>query len=69
MGYFAGWGQAQIVLGSSHIGNQFLFSLFPLILTFDFDLSLGLFRLFGALLGYFVFNVGLKTVLWSTHVV
>ena len=43
IGYFEGWGQVQIVLGSTHIVQQLLFSLFPSILTFDFDLILGLF--------------------------
>ena len=37
IGYFEGWGHVQIVLGSTHIVQQFLFSLFPSILKFDFD--------------------------------
>ena len=35
-------GQAQIVLGSTHIVQQLSFSLFPSVLTFDFVLILGL---------------------------
>ena len=47
-GYFGGWGQVQIVFGSTLLVQQLLFSLFPSILTFDFDLIWGLFCLFGA---------------------
>ena len=50
----------EAVLGSTHVVEQLSFSMFPSILTFDFDLIFGLFWLFEALLGYFVFNVGLK---------
>ena len=46
IGYFEGWGQLQIVLGSTHIMQQLLFSLFPSILIFDIDLILGLFLTF-----------------------
>ena len=46
IGYFEGWDQVQIVLGSTHIVKKLLFSLFPSILTFDFDLILGLFFTF-----------------------
>ena len=53
IGYFEGWGQVQIVLGSTHIVQQLLFSLFPSILAFDFDLILGLFLTFWALMGCF----------------
>ena len=35
--FFHSWGQVQIVLGSTHILQKFSFSLFPSILTFDFD--------------------------------
>ena len=39
-------------------------------MTFDFDLILGSFLLFGDLIGYFLVSVeGSKTVLGSTHVV
>ena len=68
--YFEGWGQVQIILGSTHIVQQLLFSLFPSILMFDFDLILGLFFTFldpnGIVLGSMW---GSKTVLGSTHVV
>ena len=53
MGHFEGWDQVQITLGSIHIVQQLLFSLFPSILIFDFDLILGLFFTFWALMGYF----------------
>ena len=45
IGYFEGWGQFQIVLGSTQIVKQLL-SLFPSILTVNFDLILGLFLTF-----------------------
>ena len=69
-GLFCDWGQVQIVLGSTHIVRQLLFSYFPSILTADFDLLLGLFLTFwcsnGVLLGLIW---GSKTILGSTHVV
>ena len=40
--------------------DQPIFSIVPLILTFDFDLILGLFFTFGALMGYFWDQIGLK---------
>ena len=44
--------------------------MFLSILTFDFDLILGSFLLFGALTGYFFgLGKGPKTVVGSTHVV
>ena len=46
IGYFDGWCQVQIVFGSTHIVQQLIFSLFPSILMFDFDLILGLFLTF-----------------------
>ena len=46
IGYLKGWGQDQIVLGSTHKVKQLLFSLFPSNLTFYFDLILGLFLTF-----------------------
>ena len=65
-----GWGQIQIVLGSTHIVQQILFSLFPSILMFDFDLILGLFLTFLGPNGLFLGSMwGSKTVLGSTHVV
>ena len=60
VGCFEGWHQVQIVLGSTHI-EQRLFSFFPSILTFDFDLILGLLFTFGAPMGYFLAQcVGFK---------
>ena len=70
IGYFEGWGQVQIVLGSTHIVQPLLFSLFPSILMFDFDLILGLFLTFLGPNGLFLGSMwGSKTVLGSTHVV
>ena len=40
-----GWGSTT-VLGSTHVLEQFLFSMLPQILTFDFDLLLGSFFTF-----------------------
>ena len=53
-GLFLGSGKGSItVLGCTHVDEQLLFSIVPLILTFDFDIILGLFLTFGALIGYF----------------
>ena len=41
IGYFEDWDQVRIVLGSTHIVQQLLFSLLPLILSFYLDLILG----------------------------
>ena len=46
IGYFKGCDQVHNILGSTHIVQQLLFSLFPSILTFDFDLILGSFLTF-----------------------
>ena len=46
------WG-SKTVLGSTHVVDQLLFSIVSSILTFDFDLMLGSFLTFSALLGYF----------------
>ena len=63
-------GEAQIVFGSTHIVQQLLFSLFPSILAFDFDLILGLFFTFWGPSGLFLGSMwGSITVLGSTHVV
>ena len=70
IGYFEGGGQVQIVLGSTHIVQQLLFSLFPSILMFDFDFILGLFLTFFGPNGLFLGSMwGSKTVLGSTHIV
>ena len=39
----ASWDEVKKYLGSSHIRQQLLFSMFPIILTFDFELVLGSF--------------------------
>ena len=70
IGYFEGLGQVRIVLGSTHIVQQLLFSLFPPILMFHFDLILGLLLTFlGANGLFFGLMWGSKTILGSTHVV
>ena len=54
MGYF--WGSrysSTTLLGFTHIVEQLSFSLFLLILTFDFDLIFGSILTFWALTGYF----------------
>ena len=40
-------------LGSTHVVEQLSFFMFPSTLAFDFDLLLGSFLTFGALIGYF----------------
>ena len=64
------WDGIQIALGSNDIVQQLLFSLFPSILTFDFDLILrGFFTFWGAT-GLFLGSMWCsKTVFGSTHVV
>ena len=58
------------VLGYTHVVEQLSFSMFPSILTFDFDLILGSFFTFGGPNGLSLgLGKGSKTVLWSTHVV
>ena len=47
IGYFENWGQVEIVV------KQVSFLMIPSILIFEFDLILGSFLLFGALIGYF----------------
>ena len=57
-------------LRCTHIVEQLLFSLFLLILTFDFDSILGSFLTFWGPNGLFLgVGVGLKNVLGPTHVV
>ena len=57
-------------MGSTHVVQQLLFSLFPFILMFDFDLILGLFlTYFGPKGLVFGSMLDSKTVLGSTHVV
>ena len=65
-----GVGYKNTVLGSTRVVEQLSFSMFPSILTFDFDLIFGSFLTFGVPNGLF-FGLGKfsKTVLGSTHVV
>ena len=44
---------SKTVLGSTHVVEQLSFSMFPSILTFDFDLLLGSFFTFGGPKGRF----------------
>ena len=68
--YRVGCGQVQIVLGSTHLVQQLLFSLFPSILMFDFDLIMGFFSTLLGPNGLFLGSMwGSKTVLGSTHVI
>ena len=39
-------------MGSTHVAEQLLFSIFPSILTLDFSLNLGLFLTFGVRVGF-----------------
>ena len=58
------------IFGSTHVVEQLSFSMFPSILTFDFDLILGSVLTFGGPYGLFLeLGKGSKTVLGSTHVV
>ena len=55
-------------MGSTPLVQQILFSMFPSILTFDFDLILGSFWLFGTQIDYFLGRGNfLKTVLRSSR--
>ena len=57
-------------MGSTHVVEQFLFSIFSSILTFHFDLVLGSFFIFGVLLDYFCGRSRVKKVLLgSTYIV
>ena len=61
---------SKTVLGSTHVVKELLFSMFPSIQTFDFDLILGSFLSFWGPNGLFGGSgQGSKTVLGSTHVV
>ena len=69
MGYFFGRGRVQSVMGSAHVVEQLIFSIVPLILTFDFDLIFGSFLTFwGSNELFLVSDYGSKTVLGSTHI-
>ena len=64
-------GLSKTVMGSIHVVTQLLFSMFPSILTFDFDLVLMsfFFLLFWALKGIFRVRYDSKTILGSTYAV
>ena len=70
-GLFLGLGNgSKSVLGSTHIVDQLSYSIFPSILTLDFDSILGYFSTFCGPNGLFLgLGKGPKTVLWSTHLV
>ena len=54
-GLFLGlWKGSKTVLGSTHVVEQLSFSMLPSILTFDFDLILGLFLTFWGPYGLFL---------------
>ena len=53
-----GW--LKICVRSTHVVEQLSFSMLPSILIFDFDLILGSFGLFGALMGFFGVGIGFK---------
>ena len=57
---------SRTVLRSTHVVEQLSFSLFPSIPTFDFELSLGLFRIFGALLDCFCVHCGAQKLFCGT---
>ena len=57
------------VLGSTYVVEQLSFSMFPSILTFDFDLILGsFFTLLGPNVLFLGSGIGSKDFLGSTHV-
>ena len=62
------WGRGWIknnVLGSTHVVEQLSFSMFPSILTFDFDLILGSFLIFGGPNGLFLGLRKGSTTFWG----
>ena len=66
MGYFLELREGLTsVLGSTHVVEQLLFSMFPLILTFHFDLILGSFFTFRALTGYFWGRDRIQKLFWG----
>ena len=70
MGHFWGWGKVRKpFLGSTHVVEQLSFSMFPSILTFDFDLILVSFFNFWGPNGPFLgLEKGSKTVIESPHI-
>ena len=70
MGYIWALYGVQKLLGYTNVVEQLSFSMFPYILTFDFDLIWGPFLTFWGPNGLFLgLWKGLNTVLGSTHVV
>ena len=57
MGIFEDQVRRKTVLGSTHVVEQLLFFMFPLVMTFDFDLILGLLLTFLASNGSFLGSV------------
>ena len=53
------------VLGSTHVAEQLLFSMFPSILTFDFALNLGSFLTFWGSNGLFWGQGGVQKLFWG----
>ena len=51
--------------GANHIVEQLEFSMFPSILTFDFDLIWGDFQRFGVLVGYFWGSIRVQKLFWG----
>ena len=70
-GLFLGLGKGSTTfLGSTHVVGQLSFSMFPSILTSDFELILGSFLTFWGPNGLFLgLGKGSKTGFGSTHVV
>ena len=62
------WGRGWIkknVLWSTYVVDLLSFSMFPLILTIDFDLILGHFLLLWTLMGYFWVWRGAQKLFWG----
>ena len=55
----------ELLVVSAHIMQQLLFSLFPSILMFDFDLILGLFFTFLGPNGLFWVQCGVQRLFWG----
>ena len=55
---------SKTVLGSTHVVEQLSFSLFPSIMTFDFDSNLGSFFNICALTGYFLGWGRVQQLIW-----
>ena len=62
------WYVSNSVLEFTHIAKQLLFSMLPVILTFEFDLILGSFFTFlGSNWPFLGLEKGSKTCFWSTN--